>query len=198
MAAIFVAAIVPNNHLNAKSMIRYKKYESNQTGVTKNKWYGRAVTELMEFEEFVKHMANHHCVFGESTIRGVLIEMQICMRELLLEGKAVRLDDLGIFRIGLETSAAITAKELPPTTSRLCALTSISANVSVPLTSTKMPSSVRLASMMVAATMAARLPTPTMRAAIPVAATPVAAICRMAAALPKIQTILNYSNGFCN
>lgn len=94
-----------------KSMIRYKKYKSNQTGVTKNKWYGRAVTELMEFEEFVKHMANHHCVFGESTIRGVLIEMQICMRELLLEGKAVRLDDLGIFRIGLETSAATTAKE---------------------------------------------------------------------------------------
>lgn len=38
-------------------MIRYKKYKSNQTGVTKNKWYGRAVTELMEFEEFVKHMA---------------------------------------------------------------------------------------------------------------------------------------------
>lgn len=57
MAAIFVAAIVPNNLLNANSMIRYKKYKSNQTGVTKNKWYGRAVTELMEFEEFVKHMA---------------------------------------------------------------------------------------------------------------------------------------------
>ncbi len=56
-------------------------------------------------------MANHHCVFGESTIRGVLIEMQVCMRELLLEGKAVRLDDLGIFRIGLETSGAKTAKE---------------------------------------------------------------------------------------
>lgn len=94
MAAIFVAAIVPNNLLNAKSMIRYKKYKSNQTGVTKNKWYGRAVTELMEFEEFVKHMANHHCVFGESTIRGVLIEMQICMRELLLEGKRFRAADL--------------------------------------------------------------------------------------------------------
>ena len=93
-------------------MIRYKKFKNNnQTSASYNKWYGRAVTELMEFEEFVKHMANHHCVFGESTIRGVLIEMQICMRELLLEGKAVRLDDLGIFRIGLETSAATTAKE---------------------------------------------------------------------------------------
>ena len=45
-------------------------------------------------------MAKHHCVFSEGTIRGVLIEMEICMRELLLEGKAVRLDDLGIFAIG--------------------------------------------------------------------------------------------------
>ncbi len=109
--AIFAAATVPNNHLNAKSMIRYKKYKSNTEGVTKGRWYGRSVTELLEFEDFVKHMANHHCVFGESTIRGVLIEMQVCMRELLLEGKAVRLDDLGIFRIGLETVGADTAKE---------------------------------------------------------------------------------------
>lgn len=92
-------------------MIRYKKYKSNTEGVTKNRWYGRSVAELMEFDEFIKHMANHHCVFGESTIRGVLIEMQICLRELLLEGKAVRLDELGIFRIGLETSGTKTAKE---------------------------------------------------------------------------------------
>lgn len=93
-------------------MIRYKKYKNNnQASVGYKKWYGRSVAELLEFEDFVKHMANHHCVFGESTIRGVLIEMQICLRELLLEGKAVRLDDLGIFRIGLETSGTDTAKE---------------------------------------------------------------------------------------
>lgn len=97
--------------LNAMIMIRYKKYKSNTNGVTKGRWYGRSVTELLEFDEFIKHMANHHCVFGESTIRGVLIEMQVCLRELLLEGKAVRLDELGIFRIGLETYGADTAKE---------------------------------------------------------------------------------------
>lgn len=93
-------------------MIRYKKYKNTQKGsVAYNQWYGRAVTEVLEFDEFIKHMANHHCVFGESTIRGVLIEMQICLRELLLEGKAVRLDDLGIFRLGLQTVGANTAKE---------------------------------------------------------------------------------------
>lgn len=93
-------------------MIRYKKYKNTQMGsIAYNQWYGRAVTEVLEFDEFIKHMANHHCVFGESTIRGVLIEMQVCLRELLLEGKAVRLDDLGIFRLGLQTVGANTAKE---------------------------------------------------------------------------------------
>lgn len=82
-------------------MIRYKKYKNTQTGsVAYNQWYGRAVTEVLEFDDFIKHMANHHCVFGESTIRGVLIEMQICLRELLLEGKAVRLDDTAPLNFG--------------------------------------------------------------------------------------------------
>lgn len=184
-------------------MIRYKKYKSNQTGVTKNKWYGRAVTELMEFEEFVKHMANHHCVFGESTIRGVLIEMQICMRELLLEGKAVRLDDLGIFRIGLETSAATTAKEFTADNIKAVRLNLYLGKRFRAADLYKDAKFREAGKYDGAATMAARLPTPTMRVAIPVAAipvvtTPVAAICRMAAAPPMIQTMLNYSKGFCN
>jgi len=57
----------------------------------------------LEFDEFINHIASHHCSFSEATIRGVLIEMEICLRELLLEGKAVRLDDLGIFAIGMST-----------------------------------------------------------------------------------------------
>lgn len=93
-------------------MIRYKKYQNNnQYSPAFGKWYGRAVHETVEFDEFIRHMANHHCVFSEATIRGVLIEMEVCLRELLLEGKAVRLDDLGIFRVGLETAQAGTAQE---------------------------------------------------------------------------------------
>lgn len=83
-------------------MIKYKKYQNkNQYNSGYGKWYGRAVHEMMDFDEFIKHMANHHCVFSEGTIRGVLIEMEICLREMLLEGKAVRLDDLGIFALGI-------------------------------------------------------------------------------------------------
>ena len=80
-------------------------------GVTNGQWYARMVSELVEFDEFIKHMANHHCAFSEATIRGVLIEMETCLRELLLEGKAVRLDELGIFRIGATSCGSATAKE---------------------------------------------------------------------------------------
>ena len=92
-------------------MLRYKKYQSQRKGQTNGQWYARMVSELVEFDEFVKHMANHHCAFSEATIRGVLIEMETCLRELLLEGKAVRLDDLGIFRIGARSKGSGTAKE---------------------------------------------------------------------------------------
>lgn len=96
-------------------MIKYKKYKNNNKyNAGYGKWYGRAVHELMEFDEFIAHMANHHCVFSEATIRGVIIEMETCLRELLLEGKAVRLDDLGIFTIGMSTRGEETAEKFTP------------------------------------------------------------------------------------
>lgn len=96
-------------------MLKFKKYQNkNEESKVYGKWFARAVHELMEFDEFIEHMAKHHCVFSEATIRGVLIEMEICLREMLLEGKAVRLDDLGIFTIGLgnEKGGAPSAKDL--------------------------------------------------------------------------------------
>ena len=93
-------------------MIKYKKYQNNNTySNAYGKWFGRAVHELMEFDEFIEHMAKHHCVFSEATIRGVLIEMEICLREMLLEGKAVRLDDIGIFSLGMNTKGEAKAED---------------------------------------------------------------------------------------
>lgn len=93
-------------------MIRYKKYKNTiPDSSCFGKFYGRATHETVTFEEFITHMAKHHCVFSEGTIRGVLVEMEVCLRELLLEGKAVYFDELGIFRIGLETQGRNTAAE---------------------------------------------------------------------------------------
>ena len=86
-------------------MINYRLYKNmNIRSMAYGKWYARAIHQLMEFDEFVEHMAQHHCVYSEGTIRGVLIEMETCLRELLLEGKAVRFDELGIFKIGIESN----------------------------------------------------------------------------------------------
>lgn len=83
-------------------MIKYRIYKNNNPeSAAYGKWYARAVHEMMEFDEFIRHMASHHCVFSEGVIRGVLIETENCLRELLLEGKAVRLDGLGIFTLSI-------------------------------------------------------------------------------------------------
>ena len=86
-------------------MVNYILYKNtNKYNAAYGKWYARTVNQIMEFDEFIKHMASHHCVFSEATIRGVLIEMEVCLRELLLEGKAVRFDELGLFSLGIENA----------------------------------------------------------------------------------------------
>lgn len=95
-----------------KKMIRYKKYKDNrENSVNKGMVYARAVHELIDFDDFIKHMHNHHSVYSEGLLRGILIDMENCLRELLLDGKAVRLGELGIFKIGLHTKAAPTVKD---------------------------------------------------------------------------------------
>ena len=86
-------------------MVNYVLYQNkNKENDSFGKWFARAVHQLMEFDEFVEHMAKHHCVYSEGTIRGVLIEIECCLREMLLEGKAVRFDDLGIFALGIDNA----------------------------------------------------------------------------------------------
>ena len=108
----FAVAIVPQNPNKLIIMLKYKKYQNkNDDSTAFGKWYARAVHELLEFDEFIEHMAKHHCVFSEATIRGVLIEMEICLRELLLEGKAVRIDEIGIFSLGISTKGTNSSED---------------------------------------------------------------------------------------
>lgn len=81
--------------------IRKNQNQTNESAY--GKYYARLTHELMNFDEFVAYMAAHNCVFSEGTIHGVLIEMLRSLRELLLDGKAVRIGDLGIFSIGAAT-----------------------------------------------------------------------------------------------
>ena len=93
-------------------MIRFKFHQDNRKNApVPGAWYARAIHDPMTFDEFIAHMHNHHSVFSEANIRGVITEMENCLRELLLDGKAVRLGTLGIFRIGIKTTGTQELKD---------------------------------------------------------------------------------------
>ena len=84
-------------------MIRYKKYQ-NQTKSTplSDKWLARAVAdETLDTRALAEHMAKHNTPYSQGAIHGVLKDMTSCIKELLLDGKNVKLDDLAIFSVGI-------------------------------------------------------------------------------------------------
>ena len=65
-------------------------------------WYARPViTETLDIVALSKHMAKHNTPFSPGVIKGVLADMVACIKELILDGKNVKLDDLAIFSVGI-------------------------------------------------------------------------------------------------
>ncbi|MDD2953804.1 MAG: DNA-binding protein [Parabacteroides sp.] len=95
-------------------MIRYKKYQNkNEKNVsTFNKWYARAVCEeTVDIAGLAEHMSNHNTPFSTGAIHGILKDMVNCIKELLIDGKNVKIDDLGIFSVGLRSKGSPTPEE---------------------------------------------------------------------------------------
>ncbi len=65
--------------------------------------------EVMTIEKFAKHIANHGCVYSRADIAAILYIAVDEMREQLLEGKKIRLGDLGDFSISLTSKGAESA-----------------------------------------------------------------------------------------
>lgn len=89
-------------------MIRYKLYQNrNSNSNTNGKWYARAVCEeTYDTEKLAAHMSSHSSPFSAGVIHGVLKDMIACIKELLLDGKNVKLDDLAIFSVGIRSKGA--------------------------------------------------------------------------------------------
>lgn len=62
--------------------------------------------EVMTIEKFAKHIANHGCVYSRADIAAILYIAVDEMREQLLDGKKIRLGDLGDFSISLSSKGA--------------------------------------------------------------------------------------------
>ena len=94
-------------------MIRYKIYQNQQKkGLNAGKWFARAVSdETYDLGKLAEHMSKHNSPYSGGVIKGVLTDMVDCIKELLLDGKCVKIDDLAIFGVGIRSKAAETLEE---------------------------------------------------------------------------------------
>ena len=95
----------------AKGILKYKMVTriNPQNKSEQPKWYAKAVQDrTIDFEDLVTHMSEHNSPYSRGVIHGVLTDMLDCVKELVLDGKSVRLGDLGLFSVGLKTSGAKT------------------------------------------------------------------------------------------
>ena len=66
--------------------------------------------DVMTIEKFAKHISTHGCAYSRADICAILYMAVDCMREQLLEGKKIRLGDLGDFSVSLTSKGAENAK----------------------------------------------------------------------------------------
>ena len=77
-------------------------------GAGKKLRYATVVTDReMNFEEFVDHISSHNSPYSRGTVHGVMMDMLDCLKELILDGKSVRLGDLGLFSIGMSSRGEV-------------------------------------------------------------------------------------------
>lgn len=68
------------------------------------KYYARpVVTQTVDLNGLAEHMTEHNTGFSPGATKGLLTDMVKCIKELVLQGFAVKIDDLAIFSIGLKT-----------------------------------------------------------------------------------------------
>ena len=93
--------------MEVKGTLKYRKVQRTpQTGENagKKKWYATSVTDReVDFEGFVSHISDHGSPYSRGTIHGVLMDALDHLQELILDGKSVRLSDLGLFSIGMSS-----------------------------------------------------------------------------------------------
>jgi predicted histone-like DNA-binding protein len=83
----------------------YCKQNKNEKSLTHGKWYAypKAMSTI-DLEGLASHMTEHNTPFSKGTIYGVLCDMVKCIKEQLLAGNNVKIDDLAIFSVGIRNS----------------------------------------------------------------------------------------------
>ena len=79
--------------------------ENSETEMA-GKLYARvSYKQTMGVQDMAKHMAEHNTMFSEGSICGILIDFVKCVREMVLMGNTVKIDNLAIFKATVEANA---------------------------------------------------------------------------------------------
>ncbi|MFA4047514.1 DNA-binding protein [Prevotella sp. PCHR] len=63
------------------------------------------IDETMNLRALAKHMSEHNSGFSEAMCLGVITAMIRCIKEMILQGKNVKIDDLAIFSCGIRNAS---------------------------------------------------------------------------------------------
>lgn len=75
--------------------------ESEQAG----KLYARvSYKQTLSVQDMAHHMSEHNTLFSEGSITGILIDFVKCVREQVLMGNTVKIDNLAIFKATVEAN----------------------------------------------------------------------------------------------
>ena len=82
-----------------------KVSESSESELA-GKTYARVdYKETLTVQDMAHHMAEHNTAFSEGTITGILIDFVKCIREQVLMGNTVKINNLAIFKASVEGNA---------------------------------------------------------------------------------------------
>ena len=86
-------------------MIELSWYENTVPNSRDRKWYVHPVQKQeMNIKAMAQHMEEHNTPFSAGTIEGILTDFVKCLREQILNGNTVKIDNLAIFKLSLESN----------------------------------------------------------------------------------------------
>ena len=82
-----------------------KVTENSETEKAGNYYARVSYKQTMNVQDMAHHMAQHNTMFSEGSITGILIDFVKCVREQVLMGNTVKIDNLAIFKATVEANA---------------------------------------------------------------------------------------------
>ena len=88
------------------------KQNKNSKSAAFGKWFAfPVIEETIDLDALAEHMSNHNTPYSKGAIKGMLTDMVSCIKELLLEGKNVKIADLAIFSLGIKNNGGAVSEE---------------------------------------------------------------------------------------